>query len=54
MKKFFSTKNIKADKSNIIKAIEKALSDKRKRTDKLNYSGKELIKELEKKLIDQN
>ena len=33
-----------------IKAIEKGLSDKRRKTDKLNIYGEKLIKELNEKL----
>ncbi len=40
----------KVDKKNIINAIEKALRDKRRKLDQLNNYGKEVIKELEKKL----
>lgn len=38
------------NKRNIINAIEKALSDKRKKTEKLNFQGRELIKELNEKI----
>lgn len=40
----------KVDKRNIINAIEKALRDKRRKLNQLNNCGKEVIKELEKKL----
>ena len=40
----------KVDKKIIINAIEKALKDKRRKLNQLNNYGKEVIKELEKKL----
>lgn len=50
LRKLCEKHGYKVDKKNIINAIEIGLSDKRMKTDKLNKYGKELIKDLAKKL----
>ena len=52
LRKLCENHGYKVDKKNIINAIEKALSDKRRKKDKLNFQGREVIKELEKILND--
>ncbi len=52
MRKLCEKHGYKVDKKNIINAIEKALSDKRRKKDKLNFQGREVIKELDEILND--
>ena len=52
LRKLCEKHGYKIDKKNIINAIEKALSDKKKKKDKLNFQGREVIKELDKILND--